>query len=171
MISPDYVLCYIPRAMAIISWKWKFWNLLVRRRRPLWCQWRPLYGFGNFGKKILNFGIFFRNFEYFENFWKLWVIISKVGSIFWRWEGYIRQKKTKKKQYFSVLTIFNIEDWILNIFRYCEKVRNLGIRSTRDTIFWALVWTTQALGSLIKGQHMLPSLSYLLWFTAFSDTL
>ena len=45
IISPDYVLCHIPWAMAILSWKWKFWNLLVRRRRPL-C------GFGNFGKKI-----------------------------------------------------------------------------------------------------------------------
>ena len=40
--------------MAILSWKWKFWNLLVRRRRPLWCHWRPLCGFGNFEKKILN---------------------------------------------------------------------------------------------------------------------
>ena len=60
MISPDYVLCYIPRAMAILSWKWKFWNLPVRRRRPLWCHWRPLCSFGNFWKKNLDFGIFFR---------------------------------------------------------------------------------------------------------------
>ena len=52
MISPEYVLCYVPRATAILSWKWKFWNLLVRRRRPLWCNWRPLCGFGNFGEKI-----------------------------------------------------------------------------------------------------------------------
>ena len=35
MISPDYVLCHIPRAMAILGKKWKFWNLLVSRRRPL----------------------------------------------------------------------------------------------------------------------------------------
>ena len=35
------------------SWKkWKFCNWVVRRRRPLWCQWRPLCGFGNFGKKF-----------------------------------------------------------------------------------------------------------------------
>ena len=59
MISPDYVLCYIPRAMAILSWKW---NLLVRRRRPLWCHWRPLCGFEeknsrfwNFFPEVLNF--------------------------------------------------------------------------------------------------------------------
>ena len=35
------------------SWKkWKFCNWVVRRRRPLWCQWRPLCGFGNFGKQF-----------------------------------------------------------------------------------------------------------------------
>ena len=38
--------------MAILSWKWKFWNLLVRRRRPLWCQWRSLCGLENFEKKF-----------------------------------------------------------------------------------------------------------------------
>ena len=51
MTLPDYVLCYILRAMAILSKKRKLWNLLVRRRRPL-C------GFGNFEKKIQNFGFF-----------------------------------------------------------------------------------------------------------------
>ena len=35
MISPDYVLCYTPRAMVILGKKWKFWNLLVRRKRTL----------------------------------------------------------------------------------------------------------------------------------------
>ena len=27
LARPDYVLSYIPRAMAILRWKWKFWNL------------------------------------------------------------------------------------------------------------------------------------------------
>ena len=61
------------------------WALLVRRRRPLWCQWRPLSGLGNFEKKVQNLG-FFANFENFE---KLRVINSKVGGKYWRWEGYI----------------------------------------------------------------------------------
>ena len=64
MISPNYVLCYIPRALETLDKKWKFCNCRARRRRPLWCQWRPLCGFGNFGKKILSLGIFF---QYFEN--------------------------------------------------------------------------------------------------------
>ena len=40
----------------------------ISRRRPLWCHWRSLCGFGNFGEKILNLGIFFQNFENFQNF-------------------------------------------------------------------------------------------------------
>ena len=69
MILPDYVLCYIPRAMAILSWEWKFWNLLVRRRRPLWCQRRPLCGFGNFEKKfnILDFQTFLGTIREFDD--------------------------------------------------------------------------------------------------------
>ena len=38
----------------------------------------------------------------------------------------------------SVSTILDIEDSILDTFRYCEKVRDLGFRSIRDTIFSAL---------------------------------
>ena len=68
-ISPDYVLCHILRAMAIIGKKWKFRNLLVRKRRPLWCQWQPLCGFENFEKKIQNFGFFCK-------YWKLWRILK-----------------------------------------------------------------------------------------------
>ena len=48
----------------------KFWNLPVRRRWPLWCQWRPLCGFGNFEKKKLKFWIFFCKG------WKLWRILK-----------------------------------------------------------------------------------------------
>ena len=42
-------------------------------------------------EKILDFGIF-SEILIFWKFWKLWVIISKVGSKFWRWEGYIGLK-------------------------------------------------------------------------------
>ena len=83
--------------MAILSWKWKFWNLLVRRRRPLWFQWRPLCGFGNFEKGIQNFGFFLQILKIMENFEKLRIIISKVGGKFWRWEGYIPEKLMKCK--------------------------------------------------------------------------
>ena len=68
MISPDYVLCYIPRAMAILGWKWKFWSLLVRRRRPLWYHWRPLCGFGNFGNKFWILEIFPKFWIFSQNF-------------------------------------------------------------------------------------------------------
>ena len=30
MISPDYVLCYIPRLVAILGKEWKFCNLLIK---------------------------------------------------------------------------------------------------------------------------------------------
>ena len=84
--------------MAILSWKWKFWNLLVRRRRPLWCHWRPLCGIGNFGKKILDMGNFFPKFWKLWKFWKFWFEISKVGSKFWRWEGYIDKKLFRESE-------------------------------------------------------------------------
>ena len=95
MISPDYVLCYIPRAMAILSRKWKFWNLLVRRRRPLWFQWRPLccLWFWKFWEKKIKILENFQTSKIVENFHKLQIIISKVGGKFWRWEGYIWEKK------------------------------------------------------------------------------
>ena len=91
MTSPDYVLCYIPQAMAIRGKKWKFWNLLLRRWQPLWCQWRSLCGFRNFEKNS-KFWIFFANLKIMENFEKLRSIISKVGGKFWRWVGYIARK-------------------------------------------------------------------------------
>ena len=48
-------------------------------------------------------------------------------------------KKMKKSQSLLVSTILDIEDLILDTFRYCEKVRDLGFRSIRDTIFSGLV--------------------------------
>ena len=72
MISPDYVSClYIPRAIAIFRKKLKFWKMLVRRRRPLWCYWRLLCGFENFEKKIQNFEYFFAKFENYGEFGKI----------------------------------------------------------------------------------------------------
>ena len=39
------------------SWKKrKFYNWLVRRQRPLWCQWRPPLWFWKLWKNILDFG-------------------------------------------------------------------------------------------------------------------
>ena len=75
--------------------KWKLLNWLVRRRRPLWCQWRPLCGFGNFENKLKILDFFpeiWKVLKTMKNFEKLWVIISKVRSKFWRWEGYIVSK-------------------------------------------------------------------------------
>ena len=76
------------------SWKkWKFCNWVVRRRRPLWCQWRPLCGFGNFGKKFWIWEFFSKILKIWK-FSKFWIKISKVGSKFWRWEGYMRLNKS-----------------------------------------------------------------------------
>ena len=86
MISQDYVLCYIPRALEILAKKCKLWNLLVRRRRPLRCQWRPLCGFEKIGGKVQIFGFsseILKVLKIMKNFEKLWVLISKVGSKFW----------------------------------------------------------------------------------------
>ena len=98
-------------SVAAPLWFWKFWkqienfgffseilkllNQLVRRRRPLWCQWRPLCGFGNLGNKLKILQFFpeiLKVLKTMKNFEKLWVIISKVRSKFWRWEGYIVSK-------------------------------------------------------------------------------
>ena len=46
-----------------------------------------------------------------------------------------------KKHNFSVLTILDIEDWILDTVQYCEKVRDLDFISILDTIFSRLVKT------------------------------
>ena len=48
-------------------------------------------------------------------------------------------KKDKKDHNFSVSAILDMEDSILNTFRFCEKVRDLGFRSIRDIIFSGLV--------------------------------
>ena len=50
LISPDYVLCYIPRAMAILRWKWKFKMAL-----PLGIDiFTPLFFFCNWILHIWN---------------------------------------------------------------------------------------------------------------------
>ena len=91
IISPDYVLCYIPRSLEV-PWKmWTFWNSLGRRRQPLWYRRRPL-GVCNFENFRENFGICFGNFWQIWYFGKLWVIISKVGGQLSRKEGNIGLK-------------------------------------------------------------------------------
>ena len=48
----------------------------------------------------------------------------------------------KKTHNFAVSTILDSEDLLLDTFRYCEKVQDLGIRSIRDTIFSGLIRET-----------------------------
>ena len=45
------------------------------------------------------------------------------------------EEKQTKNHNFSVSTILDIEDSILDTVRYCEKVRDLDFRSLLDTIF------------------------------------
>ena len=56
--------------------------------------------------------------------------------------------RTKTKNHnFSVSTILDIEDLILDTVRYCEKVQDLDFRSILDTIFSGLAKTnTMTLG-------------------------
>ena len=68
MILPDYVLCYIPRAMAILGKKWKFWNLLVTRGGGPFDVSSGPFVVLEILEKILNLGTFFQNFENFQNF-------------------------------------------------------------------------------------------------------
>ena len=44
-------------------------------------------------------------------------------------------EKIQKNHNFSVSTILDIEDLILDTVRYCEKVRDLNFPSILDTIF------------------------------------
>ena len=55
--------------------------------------------------------------------------------------GLFSVKKDKTNHNFSVSTILNIEDMILDTVRYCEKVRDLDFRSILDMIFSRLVET------------------------------
>ena len=79
---------------------WKFsikkWRL-ARRRRPLWSQWRPHCGFGNFGWNFKILELFSENLKVMKNFKKYWVIISKVGS---SWFHRFRKCYWKKKNIF-----------------------------------------------------------------------
>ena len=50
-------------------------------------------------------------------------------------------EKKQTNHSFSVSTIIDIEDSILDTVRYCEKVRDLDFRSLLDTIFSRLTPT------------------------------
>ena len=55
---------------------------------PLMSLAAPLW-YWKFWEKNLDFGNFFPKIWKLWKFWKFWFEISKVGSKFWRWEGYI----------------------------------------------------------------------------------
>ena len=60
---------------------------------------------------------------------------------------FLAKKRKKKNHNFSVSTILDIEDLILDTVRYCEKVQDLDFRSILDTIFSGLAKTnTMTLG-------------------------
>ena len=77
MISPYYVLCYIPQALDILGKKLK-----IFRFTSYWRGGGPfdLCGFGNFRENIENFGFFYilKVLEIIENITKLPVIICKM---------------------------------------------------------------------------------------------
>ena len=63
MIVPDYVLCYIPQAMAIPGKKMEILGLTSKEAAaPLMSVAAPLW-FWKFREKIQNFGFFLANFE------------------------------------------------------------------------------------------------------------
>ena len=62
----DMIAIILPKLWPIID---EFWNLPVKRQRPLLSRWRPLWGFGSFWEKIENAWIFLEIL-------KLWKITS-----------------------------------------------------------------------------------------------
>ena len=67
MILPDYVLCYIPRAMAMEI-------LEPASKEAAAPQW-----FWKFREEVQNFGNFMQILKIMKNFEKLRITISKVG--------------------------------------------------------------------------------------------
>ena len=101
-----------------------------------------------------------------------------------------RWKKKQTNHSFSVSTIIDIEDSILDTVRYCEKVRDLDFRSLLDTIFSRLTPTfmfdgypssvrlcdclTSSLQSIL-GENSLHWISYFIkvlwWNTRFNSNI
>ena len=80
MISTDYVLCYSPRAIAIIGKKMEILEFTSKEAAaPLMSVAAPLW-LWKFQKKIQNFGFFLQILKIMENFEKLRIIISNVGG-------------------------------------------------------------------------------------------
>ena len=59
---------------------------------------------------------------------------------------FLAKKRKKKNHNFSVSTILDIEDLILDTVRYCEKVQDLDFRSILDTIFSRLITVIRQIG-------------------------
>ena len=88
MISPDYVLCYIPWPLETLDKKWKICNVERGGGGPFDVSGGPFAVLEILEKK-------FWIWEFFSKILKNWkfskfrIKIFKVGSKFWRWEGYI----------------------------------------------------------------------------------
>ena len=88
-----------------------------------------------FWKKSSRFWNLFPKFRIFLKFWKLWVIFSKVGSKFWRWEGYIGPYfdlpwppfPTRSNFYGSKWRVQDIQmiRWIWNLFNINKTSRQV----------------------------------------------
>ena len=125
--------------------KWKFWKLLVKRRRPL-C------GFGNFEKIIQNYGFFLQTLKILENFEKLQNEISKVGGKLWRWEGYITIKRQGAQVYhltggFTSLYCLQVLYASLKFLRNKTKNRCFGLKTPFLYDFGRGGWVFTAVGT------------------------
>ena len=131
---------------------WKFsikkWRL-ARRRRPLWSQWRPHCGFGNFGWNFKILELFSENFKVMKNFEKYWVIISKVGS---SWFHRFRKCYWKQTNIFLVLPQ-GISMWLcwlgawlslcflsFHFFVFLSTTVNIGRTTFIHYIRWFRCW-------------------------------
>ena len=91
MISPDYVLCYIPWALETLDKNENFVIVEQGGGGPFDVSGGPFVVL-EILEKNSEFGNFFSKILKIWKFSKFWIKISKVGSKFWRWEGYMYQK-------------------------------------------------------------------------------
>ena len=91
MVWRDHVFNYGPKSATRVT---KFREKELARRQPRQFFLEILVVL-EILEKNSRFRNFFPNFWIFWKFWKLWVIISKVVSTFWRWEGYMVSKMSR----------------------------------------------------------------------------